>query len=486
MKLKPWAMNRRQFLKRGAPGFAALSSSSLALFGPGCSRQTTRENITADGTVIRGWASTVRGEVILPADDPYESARRVWNLAADRHPAVIVQCADVEDVVKAVEFARTHDLLLAVRSGGHSQAGHSVCDGGMVIDLGSMKDLQVNPAAQRLRAEPGVRVNELLKATQTYGLMTPTGGCPDVGIGGLTLGGGENALMAKYGTVCDNVLAAEIVTADGRVLTASAEENPDLYWAIRGGSGNFGIVTSFEYRLYPISQLLVGTLSFPISRTRDVLSRYRDFMRTAPDELQTFGGLMSSPQGSVLAIAVSYCGDATEGEQLVEKLRSISRPASADIRVMQYSADFILPPSASIGTGAFLPELSDDVVEVMATHFETAPPSSTAMWSDYHGAVTRVAIGDMAFPLRQPGYSLFVGSRWNTPAEKMDAVDWVSDFQEAIRPFSRGVYVNNLDQEGEERAREAYGPNYARLASIKAKYDPTNFFHLNQNIRPAR
>ena len=481
-------IDRRQFLKRSGMGFAALSSSPLVVLSTACRRQENIKKAEEIGAaVIRKWASSLQGQVILPGDEMYESARLVWNRAIDRHPALIVRCADVPGVVRAIEFARTYDLIVAVRGGGHSQAGHSVCDSGLVIDLGKMRSIRVDSQSSVVHAGAGVRVGALDRVTQEYGLATPSGGCPTVGIAGLTLGGGETALMAKYGTACDNVLSAEVVTADGRVLTASSQENPDLYWAIRGGSGNFGIVTSFKLRLYPVTQVLAGALTFPVARARDVLPFYRDFMKTAPDELQTFAGLMPVKEGSVLAIAIVYCGDAKAGEKVVEALRSKLRPQQDDVKMISYleSQNFFIPPSASFGTGGFLPEMSDEVVNVLAAHFQEAPPSSTAMWNDYHGAVTRVAVGDMAFPLRQPGYDLFISAAWSTPAEKSAAVNWVTRFREAMRPFSRGVYVNTMGEESEERVREAYGTNYKRLATLKAKYDPTNFFHLNQNIKPA-
>ncbi len=481
-------MNRRQFLKRSATGLAALSSSSLVTMGARFRSQENRRAAALDDAAIRKWASHLHGNVILPGDRAYELQRLVWNRAFDRHPGFIVRCADATDVVKAVELARAHDLLAAVRSGGHSLAGHSVCDGGVVIDLGNMKNIDVDSANLIVEAGAGVRVWQLDRATQAHGLATPSGGCPDVGIAGLTLGGGETNLMAKYGTACDNLLSADVVTADGRVLTASNEENSDLFWAVRGGGGNFGVATSFRYRLYPVTKVLAGMLTVPLARSRDALRGYRDFMRIAPDELMTSGGLIPTGQESIFGISVCYCGELKNGEKVIAALQSALGSKESDVKTMPYleyqSTSFVAPPAAGVATGFFLPELNDSVIDVIASHLASAPPASLAVWNDFHGAVTRRSVGEMAFPLREPGYDLFLISEWKTPAEKKAASEWVTRFGADIQPFSRGAYINNLGDEGEGRARNAYGANYGRLAELKKKYDPTNFFHLNQNIAP--
>jgi FAD/FMN-containing dehydrogenase len=397
-----------------------------------------------------------------------------------------VKCANEQDVARAVELARTHGLEVAVRSGGHSQAGHSVCDRGVVIDVAPLKGVAVQTATRVARAGAGLRVSELLAALGPSGMVTPMGGCPDVGIGGLTLGGGESFLTARFGAVCDNVIGARVVTAAGRVLTTSADEHPDLYWAIRGGGGNFGIVTTFEYRLHPLDRVLAGLMFFPVSRTRDVVRRYRDLMMRAPDDLQTSGGLLSSTGEPQLFIALCHCGGRAEAERLVGEWRAALRPAEDTIAAGPYAADFVLPASPSVGDGAFLPELNDAVVDVLAAQFSAAPPSCTAAWNDFHGAVTRVPVDAMAFPLRAPGYDLFVHAMWKTAGDREASVAWLDRFREALRPWSRGVYINNLGEDSDARTREAYGANYARLAAIKATYDPDNAFHHNHNIRPAR
>jgi FAD/FMN-containing dehydrogenase len=433
---------------------------------------------------FRTWAATLKGDVILPVDSAYDAARRIWNLDIDRRPALIVRCADEDDVVRAVDFARTRGLVVAVRSGGHSQAGHSVCDGGMLIDLGRLNHADVDPRRRVARVAAGMRVGAMLDATGVFGLTTPTGDCPDVGIAGLTLGGGESLLMARHGAVCDNVMSARVVTAGGRMMTASADENADLYWAIRGGGGNFGIVTALYFRLHPLARVLSGRLIFPVSRARDVMRRYRDLMAGAPDELQTSGGLLSSEDEPVLFIAVCHCGEADSANSLIQGWRASLRPESDNVKWIPHSSDFILPAVASSGTGSFLPELSDEVIDVLADSFSSAPPSCTAAWNDYHGAVTRVLPGAMAFPLRHPGYDVFVHATWKTAESRSDALTWLSELHGALRRWERGVYVNNIGTESAERTAAAYGANFERLMMIKAKYDPDNFFHLNHNIRP--
>jgi len=433
---------------------------------------------------LRTWAATLKGDVILPVDSAYDAARRIWNLDIDRRPAVIVRCADEDDVVRAVDLARTRGLIVAVRSGGHSQAGHSVCDGGMLIDLGRLNHADVDPRTRVARIAAGMRVGAMLDAIRAFGLATPTGTCPDVGVAGLTLGGGEGLLMARYGAVCDNLVSARVVTAPGRILTASADEHADLYWAIRGGGGNFGIVTELCFRLYPLTRVLSGRLIFPVSRARDVIRRYRDLMAGAPDELETSGGITSSDAEAALFIAVCHCGDDESANALIRDWRASLRPESDNVKWMPYSADFTHQAIASSGTGIFLSELSDDVIDVLAEYFSSAPPLCTAAWNDYHGAVTRVPPDAMAFPLRRPGYDVFVHASWKTADSRRAALTWLSELHGALRPWECGLYVNNIGTESAEQTAAAYGANFERLKEIKAKYDPDNFFRLNHNIRP--
>jgi FAD/FMN-containing dehydrogenase len=434
---------------------------------------------------FRHLASTLDGRVVLPDDLAYDEARHVWNRAIDRRPAAIVACAAIDDVRRGLEFAETHRLDIAVRSGGHNQAGHGVADDALVLDLRGLNRVTVDPSSLSARVEGGAIVSELMTALRPYGLVTPTGGCPDVGVGGLTLGGGESLLMARYGAVCDNVVAAEIVLADGRLVSAHSREHADLFWAIRGGGGNFGIVTSFEYRLVRLDSLLSGLLYFPVSRTAEVLRIYRDLMVDAPDELQTAGGLTGTPHGPALMVSVCYCGVLADGERIVDQWLKRLQPTKDTVQAGPYTAEFSMGDGPSAGGGAFLPELSDAVIDVLASSYSNAPPDASAVWNDFHGSVTRVPVEAMAFSLRQRGFDLFISAPWNDAEGRSRTLAWVRDLNDSVRAHAVGVYVNNLEDEGEARVREAYGPNYARLSRVKAQYDPRNVFHVNQNIPPA-
>jgi hypothetical protein len=434
---------------------------------------------------FRHLASSLDGNLVLPDDPAYDEARQVWNRAVDRRPAAIVGCASVDDVRRGLEFAETHRLEIAVRSGGHSQAGHGVADGALVLDLRGLNRVAVDASALSVRGEGGAIVSELMTALGPYRLVTPSGGCPDVGLGGLTLGGGENMLMARYGAVCDNVLAAEVVLADGRLVVANPREHADLFWAIRGGGGNFGIVTSFEYRLVRLDSVLSGLLYFPVSRTAEVLRVYRDLMVDAPDELQTAGGLMGTPHGPALMVSICYCGVLAQGERIVDHWRKRLRPTKDTVQAGPYTSEFSMGDGPSAGGGVFLPELSDAVIDVLASSYPTAPADASAVWNDFHGAVTRVPIGATAFSLRRRGLDLFISAPWQGAEGRRRTLSWVRGLHDSLRPHAEGVYVNNLEDEGEARVREAYGPNYERLSQVKARYDPRNVFHVNQNIPPA-
>ena len=445
----------------------------------------TRTSSAVGRERLRHLASTLDGIIVVPDDVAYDEARQVWNRAVDRRPAAIVSCASVDDVRRGLEFALTHRLEIAVRSGGHSQAGHGVADGALVLDLRALNRVVVDPSSLSARVEGGAIVSELMTAWRPYGLVTPTGGCADVGLGGLTLGGGENMLMARHGAVCDNVLATEIVLADGRLVAANPREHADLFWAIRGGGGNFGIVTRFEYQLFRLDSVLSGLFYFPVSRTADVLHIYRNLIAEAPDELQTAGGLTGTPEGPALMVAFCYCGVLAHGERIADQWRKWLQPTKDTVQAGPYTAEFSMGHGPSTGGGAFLPELSDAVIDVLASSYPNAPLDASAMWNDFHGAVTRVPIEATAFPLRRRGFDLFICAPWQGAEAGRRVLAWVRGLHDSLQPYADGVYVNNLENEGEERVREAYGANYARLSRVKAQYDPLNVFHVNQNIAPA-
>jgi len=441
--------------------------------------------------VLRKFEAGLRGQVILPSGDTYESARWSWNRAVDRRPGMIVRCAESEDVVRAVDFARSNDLLVAVRSGGHSFAGHSTCDDGMVIDFSVMKGIHVDPKNCRARAQAGVKVGEFDRATQAHGLATVMGGCEDVGIAGLTLGGGQGLLSGLYGLSCDNLLSLDVVTPDARLLTASAQNNDDLFWGMRGGAGNFGIATALEYRLHPVTKILGSAVTYPIERAKQVLRSWRDYTSDLPDELTTVFGAAMVPEGPVIGIVACYCSDLHRGEEVLRPLGSFGSALTNSLGPMSYldfqhSLEAFNPSEVSAYRKSnFFKKLTDESIGIIVDYVGRAPRSFFVGLFPYRGAVCRVGASETAFPIRQRGYDLWIDSYWQEPSEAESSLEWTNSFWRAMRPFTTGaVYVNNLSDEGEERAKAAYGTNYTRLVALKNKYDPTNFFRMNQNIRP--
>lgn len=442
---------------------------------------------------IQELKNRLRGDLLRPGDNDYDTARKVWNAMIDKRPALIARCAGAADVIQCVKFAREHDLLVFVRGGGHSVPGLSVCDGGLMIDLSPMKGIRVDPARQTARAQPGLSWGEFDRETQAFGLATTGGIFSITGIAGLTLGGGLGWLMGKYGLACDNLLSADVVTADGRFLTASATENEDLFWGLRGGGGNFGIVTSFQYRLHPVGTVLAGFLIHTAAKANEVLRFYREYMRQAPDEVRVDAGFVSAPDGNLVAFLLPcYAGPLKEGEQIIRPLREFGPPLADQMAPMKYCdvqtmLNPILPPGQlNYWKSAFVAELSDAAIETLA-HSAAARPSATSylVFEDMHGAASRFPVRDTAFAHRQALYSLLILATWTDAADSEKHIRWVRECWEVMKPFTAGrVYVNYLDEEGDERVREAYGPNFERLVVLKNKYDPTNFFRLNQNIPP--
>jgi FAD/FMN-containing dehydrogenase len=442
---------------------------------------------------VREFAAGLRGEIVRPEEDGYDAARPVFNGMIDKRPALIVRCAGTSDVIRGVDFAHAHDLLLAVRSGGHNVAGKAVCDGSLMLDLSPMKGMRVDPARRRARAQSGLTLGEFDHETQAFGLATPLGVVSMTGIAGLTLGGGLGWLNGKHGLACDNLLSADVVTADGRLLTASEEENEDLFWGIRGGGGNFGVVTSFEYRLHPVGPVLAGGLRYPAAKARDVLRFYHEFASGCPDELSTSALLGRAPDGSLVAgITVCYCGAIEEGERVLRPLRAFGSPLEDGIRPMAYTAlqsapDEGFPPGQQhYWKSSNLEHLSDEAIEVMVRLVKEMPsPSSGMGLQQMHGAASRVDPAATAFPHRDEHYDLLMLSQWANPADSEENVRWTRELFEAMQPFvGKGVYVNNLGEEEGDRVKEAYGEHYERLVALKDRYDPTNLFRLNQNVKP--
>ena len=431
---------------------------------------------------------TVRGAVLCPGEDGYEAARKVPNAMIDRRPAIIVRCAGAADVIACVRFAREHDLLVSVRGGGHSIAGKAVCDGGLMIDLSCMKGIRVHPQGRTARAEPGLTLGEFDRETQAFGLATALGTVSKTGIAGLTLGGGFGHLSGKYGLACDNLIGVDVVTADGCLLKANASENPDLFWGVRGGGGNFGIVTSFEYRLHEITTVLGGAVLYPAAKAKEMLPFYREFAEASPDELVIQAGSMTMNGDAVFLVGGCYCGSLGEGEKLLKPLRTFGSPiadmfACISYVEMQSMFDPFFPPGRQTYVKAnFIGRLSDKAVDTLAEFAGTSPSVHTfGPWVEHwHGAATRVAVSDTAFPHRQYPYNFSVWSNWVSSSESEENC-W-----DAMRPFmADGSYVNYLEDEGDPLARAAYGPNYDRLVALKNKYDPTNFFRMNHNIKPS-
>jgi FAD/FMN-containing dehydrogenase len=435
-----------------------------------------------------------RGDLITAEDPRYEQGRRVWNAMIDRRPAVIARPRGAADVIAGVQFARSSKLPIAVRGGGHSIAGRSVCDDGLVIDFADMKAIRVDPVANTVRAEPGLRWTEFDRETQAFSLATTGGTIGDTGIAGLTLGGGFGWLEGKFGMTVDNVLGADVVLADGRLVHAARTEHPDLFWAVRGGGSNFGIVTSFEYRLHEVGPMIIGGLVLhPFPRAKEALKFFAELLRTAPDELVAAAVLMTGPDGQkACGLAVAYPGDLAEGERLVAPLKQFGPPVLDVIGPMPYVAqqaliEAAMPPNVlNYWKAEFLRDVTDDVIETAVDAYSRVPsPMSSILFFPIRGAASRVAPDATAFPHRH-GFHLGIYSLWRDPTQNDANIAWVRQTWTAVQPFiAGGVYVNELgEDEGEDRVQMAYGLNYARLRQIKAKYDPQNLFSLNANIAP--
>ena len=445
---------------------------------------------------IQAFRARLHGTVLCPDDDGYDASRRVFNGMIDKRPAVIARCADAQDVINAVDFGCTRGLLTALRGGGHSVAGNSSCDGGLVIDLSTMKHIEVDAGNRRARAEPGVLLGELDRMTQESGLATPLGIVSNTGIAGLTLGGGIGWLLGRYGLTCDNLLSAQVVTATGELIMASPTEHPDLLWALRGGGGNFGVVTCFEYQLHPVNTVLGGVLIYEMPRASQVLRAFREFAESCPDELSMIVRFWTGPDGTPLvAIDICHCGRPPEAEVAAKALRSIARPLADLVRPMPYlkmqslfDEDLGVPRRLQYWKSTFLSELGDDAIDTMIAFLTRAPsPLTVVDLTHVHGAATRVGTRDTAFAHRTSSYLMGIYARWTGAGETAANIAWAREFWETMRPFAGGgLYVNNMSYEGEDLARVAYGANYDRLVSVKNRYDPANFFRLNLNIRPTR
>ena len=442
-------------------------------------------------------ANTFSGQLLKPADAGYEDARKVHNGLIDKRPALIAKCRGTADVVDAVHLGRKLHLEVAVRGGGHNVGGRATIDGGLMIDLAPMKGIHVDPATRTAHAQGGVTWGELNRETQLHGLAVTGGIVSSTGIAGLTLGGGLGWLMGKYGLALDNLRSVELVTAQGKVVRTSREHEPELFWALRGGGGNFGIATSFEYQLHPVGPTVTGGLiAYPFERAHEVLRFFRDCTVSLPDEHILFAGLLHAPDGSgtkLAAMVTSHCGSPAEGEQAMRSLKQLGSPAMDALGPIPYCElnrmlDGAYPKGAlNYWKSSYLAQLSDEAIDTMIACFAQCPsPMDHLVLEHMHGAVSRVRIGDTAFPHRAEGYNFLVLSEWTEPALTSRCVAWARDSYAKMQPFfGSGRYVNYLgDDEAEDALSAAYGRNYGRLQEVKTKYDPENFFRMNQNILP--
>ena len=454
--------------------------------------ETTMQN------AARQLAEKLSGPVLADGDAGFEDARQIHNGLIDKRPALIARCVHTADVVEAVNYGRDEGLEVSVRGGGHNVAGNAVTDGGLMIDLSRMKGIHVDPSSRTVRAQAGVRIAELDRATAAFGLATPSGVVSNTGIAGLTLGGGIAWLMGKHGMAVDNLLSAEVVLASGEIVTASDSADADLFWAVRGGGGNFGVVSSFQYRTHPLVSVLGGSLLHPVDAAPELFSLYREFARDIPDELGTQLALIHAPDGSgakLCVLAVCHAGDDHErASDETQPVREFGMPIADMIERMPYPAvntgvDWLFPPGVlSYWKSAFFSELSDEAVSLMIEAFQQAPSELCAMViEDFHGAVTRVPAGATAYPHREPGFNLLVISQWRDPTQTPDGIAWArSTFDRLSSHMSERSYINYLTADDHDRIRHAYGPNYQRLRDLKGRYDRENLFRLNQNITPHR
>ncbi len=453
-------------------------------------------SVALDPALVTELAAQVSGPVLGPEDAGYDAARAVHNGLIDRRPAVIVRCRKTSDVVAALALARREGLEVSIRGGGHNVAGRAVTDGGVMIDLAEMKRIDVDPDQRTATAEGGVLWAELNNAAAAHGLAVTGGAISTTGIAGYTLGGGLGWLMAKHGLAADNVLGVELVTADGEVLQVDAESHPDLFWALRGGGGNFGVATSFTYRLHPLELVMGGLIAHPIEAAPDLLRFYRDAVAGCSDDLTVFAGVVHAPDGSgakLSAMVVFHTGDPEVADRELEPFKTWGSPLMVEVGPMPYPVmNTILDAAYPTGSlnywlSSFTQGLPDELIDIVVDRFSSVPsPMTAVLFEHFHGAVTRVGVSEAAVPHREEGWNLLIPSVWTDPEETVANVTWTRETFAALRPhFGSGRWLNYLgDDQADDAIRAAYGPNYERLVEVKRRYDPDNVFHLNHNIAP--
>ncbi len=462
-------------------------------------------SVTVNGSAVQNLKAGLRGPLLLPGEGGYDEARTVWNAMIDRRPALVVPCAEVKDVQQAVDFARTHGLLTSVKGGGHNIAGSAVCDGGMLIDLSGMRSVRIDPGARVAHVEPGATLADFDAEAQAFGLATPVGINSTTGVAGLTLGGGFGWFSRKHGMTIDSLLAVDVVTADGRFVKANGRENDDLFWALRGGSGNFGIVTRFEFQLHPLGpDVLTGLVVYPLKEAASALKQYRQFTKEQSDETTVWAVLRKAPPlpflppevhgTEVIVFAIFHAGDPEAGRKAIEPVRHFGKALGEHIGVQPYRSwqqafDPLLTPGArNYWKSHNFADLSDGAIETTIKYVGSIPsPQCEIFFGQIGGATMRPAADSAAYPHRNTMYVCNVHGRWDTPAEDRKGVEWARGFyRDTAAHATGGVYVNFLTDDESDRVNQAYGPNYQRLAEIKKKYDPQNLFRINQNIRPAK
>jgi hypothetical protein len=455
--------------------------------------ETSHSGKTLGSRSIAKFAASMSGDVILPGDRLYHGARRVWNHAVNLQPAIIARCANSQDVVRAVEFARDHELLTAIRSGGHSFAGHGVCEGGMVIDLCSMKRAEIDPLNRSITIETGVIAGELDCLSQAFKLAVPLGSCPSVGVSGYSLGGGEGSLTPKLGYGCDSITRIEVVTADGRLRAASAEENTDLFWAMRGAGANFGVATSLQFKLHPVETVLSGHLKYPLRQAKRILRFLADYAPTIPHELFLIAAVLPYPGDRMLDVAVVWSGEVKAGERVLKPLRTFLKPFQDTIQVKPYLEE------QRSGTGSpadgdysshrksgHFEEMNPAIIDVIAEFTASAPSEESGITMIYWHGPWSSGSHDNAFGFRRLGFEFWIHTYWQMASGRKRPFEWVEQFYAAMAPLAtEAVYVNGLENEAEQRVIAAYGNKHERLRRIKKKYDTDNFFRINQNIKPA-
>lgn len=453
---------------------------------------------------MQNFRAALRGPLLTPESPDYDTARIIWNAMIDRRPGLIVRCEDANDVAQAVSFARYHHLLVAVRGGGHNIAGNAVCDGGLMIDLSPMRQVTVDSANRTARVEAGATLADFDNEAQKFGLATPLGINSTTGVAGLTLGGGFGWLSRRYGLTIDNLLSAEMVTTSGKKILASESENPDLFWAIRGGGGNFGVATTFNFQLHPVGpEVLSGLIIHPLAAAPEVLRFYSDFIASTPEEFVCWFVMRKAPPlpfldpewhgKEILALAVCYCGpDLEEGKQIAAPLRNFGQPIADVIAPHPYTAwQTILDPLLTPGMRNYwkshdFATVSDGLIDTLVSFAHCIPdPQTEIAFAQLGGAISRVPSDATAYGHREAQFAMNVHGRWADPTQDATCIAWARELFQAAAPFATGgVYINFLTQDEPDRVRASFGPNYDRLVELKQKYDPTNLFRMNQNIRP--